>query len=62
MSRRKPSFVSLLPPCAAAVLGLAALTAMARPEETAQEEPPTYDRKISLVYTVNNLGYSDTCG
>jgi hypothetical protein len=62
MSCRKPSFVSLLPPFAAAVLGLTALTVAARPEEAAQEESPTYDKKLTLLYTVNNLGYSDTCG
>lgn len=22
----------------------------------------TYDRQINLVYTINNLGYTDTCG
>jgi len=25
-------------------------------------ETPSYDRKVNLAYTVNNLGYTDTCG
>ncbi len=28
----------------------------------AAQAAPAYDRQVNLVYTVNNLGYTDTCG
>lgn len=27
-----------------------------------KEEAPQYDRQIRLLYTINNLGYAETCG
>jgi hypothetical protein len=27
-----------------------------------EEEAPAFDRQVDIVYTVNNLGYTDTCG
>jgi hypothetical protein len=31
---------------------------------TARSEPPapTFDRQVNLVYTVNNMGFTDVCG
>jgi hypothetical protein len=37
-----------------------ASTEEARPAP--KEEPPAFDRQINLVYTANNLAYTDTCG
>ena len=28
----------------------------------AAEEAPVYDRQVDLIYTINNVGYTSTCG
>lgn len=33
---------------------------LARGEEPAA--PPAHDLQVNLIYTVNNFGYTDTCG
>ena len=38
---------------------LAGLAAIPAP---GADEPPTFDREIHLVYSVNNYGYTDVCG
>jgi hypothetical protein len=44
--------------------GSSLAAAAAEPAAGAASEPaaPSYDKQILLVYTVNNLGYTDTCG
>ena len=32
------------------------------PSPAASSEASPYDKQINLVYTVNNFGYTDTCG
>ncbi|MBI4606967.1 MAG: hypothetical protein HY721_33810 [Planctomycetes bacterium] len=48
----------------AALLGLGALcaAALACSATRAQEKAPAGDSQVTVLYTVNNLGYSDTCG
>ena len=40
----------------------AAAAAEAASGAAPQAAAPAYDKQVLLVYTVNNLGYTDTCG
>ncbi len=46
------SAVFLLAPVALETMG----------QQPPAQEAPAFDRQVNLVYTVNNLGYNDTCG
>ena len=41
---------------------LAPVALETRGQQPPAQEAPTFDRQVNLVYTVNNLGYTDTCG
>jgi len=33
-----------------------------RPSSHASDEAPVLDRQVDLIYTINNVGYTSTCG
>ena len=63
MQRQRNRFFHFLPKLSAgaiALLAWAALISHAVSEESAR--PTSVEPQVDLVYTVNNLGYLDTCG
>ncbi len=57
---------SLAFPRTSSVLAAMLLVAPALPGLGVQQPPageaPAYEQQVNLVYTVNNLGYTETCG
>ena len=47
---------------AAAILLVGTLPGKKAVSENEADAAPSYDRQVTLVYTVNNFGYTETCG